>query len=485
MNLKKSKEKSHKLNSIIAIISVLMVLMISGIWAFLKDREDVSNIFTIGEVDIELVEKVSGTAGGNDEVLWDTVLSSVTGEDANGDTITVDAFENIEPEQVIAKQPYIRNTGKNNAYVYVKVSVPIVNINGEDTELFSFTSNSGWTLNLSSNEEVNNIKYKVYKYQYDVALAPGGVTTTLFDNVTVTDKKWKTADFANMAEIQQIDIDAYAIQTEGVTLAQGYDKFFPYSVGDITVANYGQYVNLNTHILDLNNISLGENNENPLSDWRVFNKDNNGAWLILADYMPNASFDVTTVGLLAGTSGYAKYGVRSTTNRATLLSGLTHNNWSSLITESSVAGATGVQVKGAVDLDTWVDSWNANEGYTTLYTDTYYNKNSSYMSDGLDGYYVGNFENPTIDRYSLYSDVGYGNTLYFPHKSNVSSCSSYWLASPSVFGSDPWYVMNVYYNSGQLTSSRYSEYGTGVRPAVYLPSNIRLNTEGTVWTIAD
>ena len=116
------KIQSHKLNSIIAILSVLLIFLITGIWAVLKDEEEASNVFTIGEVDIELIEKVSGTAGGNDEVLYNTVLESVTGTDGTGNTVTVDAFTEIEPGQVIAKQPYVKNTGKNNAYVYMSIS---------------------------------------------------------------------------------------------------------------------------------------------------------------------------------------------------------------------------------------------------------------------------------------------------------------------------------------------------------------------------
>ena len=480
----KRKIQSHKLNSIIAILSVLLIFLITGIWAVLKDEEEASNVFTIGEVDIELIEKVSGTAGGNDEVLYNTVLESVTGTDGTGNTVTVDAFTEIEPGQVIAKQPYVKNTGKNNAYVYMRVSVPLVEIAGTDTELFSYTTNSGWTLAGTSEEEIGNVTYNVYKYTYDNTLAPNGVTTTLFDSVTVTSSEWKSADYANFAEIQMMDIKAYAIQTEGMTLAQGYDEFFPIeSVGDITVANYGQYVNLNTSILDLNNVTL-EDSTHPASDWRVFSKDSNGGvWLILADYMPNSSFDVSTVGLEKGDGDYATHGVYSNTDRATFLSGLAHNNWSNLITGSSVAGATGVQVKGAVDINTWKDSWNANPGYTTLYTDTYSNQHSgNNMSDGLDGYYVGNSENPTTCWYDLRSDGGYGNTLYFPHQDGVNKCYGYWLASPSAIGADN--VVDVFCFCN-MYCGRYVNNDLGVRPAVYLPSNIQLDTSGAVWTIAN
>jgi len=481
--MKKAQNKSHKNASMIAIMSIIAIFLLNGILAYLKDQEIATNVFTIGEVNIQLVEKVSGTAGGNDEVLWNTTLTSVTAKDSTGNTITIDAVKNIYPGQEIAKQPYIKNIGKNDAYVYMSVDVPVVSINGTPTELFSYTTNSGWTLGGTSSEVVDNVTYNVYKYKYDNTLAPNGMTATIFDSVTVVDTDWTPTDLASMAEVQKININAYAIQTEGMTLAQGYAEFFPIeSVGDITVANYGQYVNLNTSILDLNNVTL-EDSTHPSADWRVFSKDCNGVWLILADYMPNTSFDVTTAGLNVGTGNYATHGVYSSTDRATLLSGLAHNNWSNLITGSSVAGKTGVQVKGAVDVNTWKDSWNANTGYTTLYTNTYSNQNSgSMMSDGLDGYYVGNSENPTTCFYNLSSDGGYGNTLYFPHQDGVNECRGYWLASPSAIGTDN--VVDVFCFC-YMYYGRYVSNYLGVRPAVYLPSNIQLDTSGAVWTVAD
>ncbi len=252
-------------------------------------------------------------------------------------------------------------------------------------------------------------------------------------------------------------------------------------VADITVSDYGQYVDIGTNILS-KTIAL-EDGTTPKADWRVFSKDSNGAWIILADYMPNSSFDVTTTGLEVGTDDYATYGVRSTTSRVALINGLDHSNWSNFITGSNVAGKNGVVAKGAVDLPTWRDSWNANPGYTTLYTP----QKTSAMSDGLYGYYVGDTENTTNYNFGLSSNAGYSNTLYFPHKSVVSYCTGYWLASPSADNTNA--VMLVYYNS-TVDGSRYSNLSydysrLGVRPAVYLPSYIRLNTEGEVWTIAN
>ena len=474
--MRRTKVKSHKLYSIIAICSFFMVFLLNGILAYFQDTEAVTNVFTIGEVNIELIEKTTG----------DALYSTITNDDIEVDGQTVKGIANLVPGQVINKMPYVENVGKNDAYIYMQVKVPVTTISGNKTQLFSYTAKSGWTLIDSKNEIEDGVEYNVFRYSYDNALAINGSTETLFDSITVVDGDLYPSDIALIEDVLKVGITAYAVQTQGVTLAQGYDKFFPVeTVGDIKVGNYGQYVDLGTSILPKTNGTITqklEGDEQPLADWRVFHKDSNGTWLILADYMPNSSFDVTSVGLVAGTGNYSTYGVRSTTSRTVLLNGLNHSNWNNLITGSSVAGLTGVQVKGTVDLDTWKDSWNMNTGYTKLYTDTYSNKNSgNMMSDGLDGYYVGNTENPTSKYYGLSSNTaGYADTLYFPHKSAVPNGDGYWLASPSADETNR--VIIVFY-SGAVNRLNYSSGTVGVRPVVYLPSNIGLNTEGEVWTV--
>ena len=226
--MKRTKVKSRKSYSIIAILSLLMVFMLNGILAYLKDTEEVTNVFTIGEVNIELIEKTTG----------DALYSTITNDDISVGGQTVKGIANLVPGQEIAKKPYIKNTGRNNAYVYMQVSVPVVSINGTTTELFSYTENSGWTLKKTTRENVDGVTYNVYKYQYDNALAPNGETVTLFDTVTVLDTDLTPTDIENMGEVQQININAYAIQTEGLTVAQGYSKFFPGPEWEI-VDDYG------------------------------------------------------------------------------------------------------------------------------------------------------------------------------------------------------------------------------------------------------
>ena len=248
------------------------------------------------------------------------------------------------------------------------------------------------------------------------------------------------------------------------------------TIADITVDDYGTYINIGTNLLGKNNTTE--------ADWRVFYKDTNGAWLILADYLPvnsgvGASIVSTvglkTVGLVPEGEEYQDsyiYSVFSNDSRQDLITKLSVGNWSGLIVGSDVAGETGVIVKGAVDLPTWVASWNANEGYTSLTA-----------TQNETGYQI-NEEN------YISLDEGNSNSLFFPHQEHVAvgGCRGYWLASPSAYNDS--YVMSVdacsvYLMDDNYGSPEYNGWSYGVRPVVYLPSNISLDTTGNVWTIAE
>ena len=101
------------------------------------------------------------------------------------------------------------------------------------------------------------------------------------------------------------------------------------------------------------------------------------------------------------------------------------------------------------------------------------------MSDGVDGYYVGKTENPTSDSCLLDADINrYGGTLYFPY----DDIYGYWLGTPSASDTDEVYQA-VSYGVDSVTIMPVFGKKARVRPVVYIPSNIGLNTEGTVWTV--
>ena len=117
----------------------------------------------------------------------------------------------------------------------------------------------------------------------------------------------------------------------------------------------------------------------------------------------------------------------------------------------------------------WQKSWNE-------YYESYSTKQITVTDNGSGAY-------NTLD---MSSNTGYteGNTLYFPHKSAVSECYGYRLASP--YASDTNYVMNVRYD-GYVGSGYYGSVSYGVRPAVHLASSINIEQNSTthVWSISN
>lgn len=170
----------------IALCSVIGALAVGGTSAYLTDYGKTTNTFTVGKVDIDLKEP-----------NWNP-------ED----------HTKIVATEEMKKDPQITNVGKNDAYVYMEVSVPVKNVitaNADGsrkeagaTELFSWNKSASWTLMGSKTVGTN----KVYLYNYNKVVKPTETTEALF----------KTITFANVVEgqvdEQQLDVDvrAYAIQ---------------------------------------------------------------------------------------------------------------------------------------------------------------------------------------------------------------------------------------------------------------------------------
>lgn len=207
------RKMNKKAKAIIAGVSVFAVIGVSGIMAYLTDLDTASNKFTVGQVKIDLQED-----------SWD----NATDTDSDG---VPDFAEDIVPNQTIDKDPKVKNVGKNDAYVYLKVKVPVATVvtandngtlknNGTATKtpLFSYTvpATSKWKIIASQTDETDaqNTGYYTYVYYYNEAVAPNATTDTLFDEVTFANIVSNDPDAAGTISNTQIDIDAYAIQAD-------------------------------------------------------------------------------------------------------------------------------------------------------------------------------------------------------------------------------------------------------------------------------
>lgn len=169
-------------------VAVLGLFTAGATLAYFTDYESLDNHFVVGKVTIDL-----------EEPNWNP-----------------EENQKLVPGDEIPKDPQITNTGKNDAFVYLEVSVPIrdvitVNPDGTrnpsaETELFAFQPSADWKL--LSSERVD--MYQIYTFCYTKILHPGFTTTPLFHTVT----------FANLVEGQLeeeellLPVRAYGIQAD-------------------------------------------------------------------------------------------------------------------------------------------------------------------------------------------------------------------------------------------------------------------------------
>lgn len=176
---------------------------VGGTLAYLTDRENITNTFTVGSVKIEESEP-NYDPDPDDEITHDIV-----------------------PNEEIEKDPQLKNVGRNDAFVYMQVTIPVAEVitadedgkvlnNGQAvaTELFSMndlvlsgsSEDGGWYLMEKAANEDGDM---VYTYLYDQILKPEDSTKPLFTSVT----------FVNLVEGQldeetiKIPVTSYAIQT--------------------------------------------------------------------------------------------------------------------------------------------------------------------------------------------------------------------------------------------------------------------------------
>ena len=157
------------------------------------------------------------------------------------------------------------------------------------------------------------------------------------------------------------------------------------------------------------------------------------------------------------------YTLNSSNFNSKCVSGLLNtNNWTDFVDTNYADYAI-----GGPTLNMYIASWNA-KGYTTLYTNT-----------NTNGYYVGTSANPETIEVDMSNTAGYGDTLYYPHKSDYSRYG-YWLAAPSASSTyGPYGSVGVTYY-GVVTGADCSNGFFGVRPLVSLKSGVTLqeNSDG-------
>ena len=190
--------KSKKMTA--GILGALTLVMVTGsAMAYFTDSEQAKNHITIGKVDISLTEP-----------NWDKV-----------------------PD----KEKENTNTGINDAFVFMKVTVPaaeLVTANEDGTknekalkQLYSWEINKGWIQLGDAKAVTENGKTTAFEYIYAYgsnascsALAKNVSTSALFDKITFLNviEGQQFADGTGLEESEtEINVQAYAIQTTDLT----------------------------------------------------------------------------------------------------------------------------------------------------------------------------------------------------------------------------------------------------------------------------
>ena len=220
-----------KKSLLLTLTAVIMVaaLAVGGTLAYFTSTDDAGNSFTVGNVAIDLFEhQVAPVVDTNGLTTW------VYARDDTG--AMVEAEENhytgIYPGAVLPKDPTIRNTGDNPAYVRMIVTISQGSewstlAGGVDlTTIFGGFDSTKWTRAGSPALDATNDTL-TYVYNYNGILAKGAETGALFTTVTIP---W-VLDNEEMEYLLDSD-EAFTIQMTAEAIQA--DGFAATSVGGVS-----------------------------------------------------------------------------------------------------------------------------------------------------------------------------------------------------------------------------------------------------------
>lgn len=214
----KKKNVSKRKAAVIGLAALAMLgAGAGGTLAYLTDAETATDTFTVGQVAIDLVETAYDAA-------------AKAGEN-----------KKMVPNQEVAMDPVVENTGINDAITFLKVSVPVKNVtqvddNGDKSapanhELVFFKDSADKITDHANNFDANWVQLadkeegtdhagdtRTYVFGYKKALAKDESTTALFDKVQVMNV---LEDELVPEAVQDIKIEAYAIQKDNILNSEG------------------------------------------------------------------------------------------------------------------------------------------------------------------------------------------------------------------------------------------------------------------------
>lgn len=229
---------------------------IGGVLAYQTKAETDDNIFLVGEVQIESYEPHFPTED-------DPVKGRVDG--------VPDVCELLTPFDTVPKDPYIKNTGKNECVVFFRVTTPVEILNlinddgsrqknvaedlfwmklaGDSDDTHANHFGDGWVMLEAETGHIvkadglnHENRGKTYVFGYHEVLKPGKFTPTLFDKVQNKRYGSRTID---ADEVENIRVEAFAIQSEYIK-REGIDTPTSGSMSEDTLSHiYQVFINQN------------------------------------------------------------------------------------------------------------------------------------------------------------------------------------------------------------------------------------------------
>jgi len=176
----------NKRKTIIAAIILALVLAIGGTIAYFTDKDQAKNTFTIGKVDIKLVEE-----------NWNP-------QDA----------KNMIPGDIVSKDPKIENVGTTPAFVYLTVKNPCI----AGKPVFKYEPNTNWAVvQEQACTEGSTFALTIYNWGTDTVLKAvdaNGVTEPLFKEVKLNE----TLSTTEVQGVTNVDLEVYAFGVQSTNL---------------------------------------------------------------------------------------------------------------------------------------------------------------------------------------------------------------------------------------------------------------------------
>ena len=196
--------------AILLAVALIATVAIGGTLAYLTDRDAEVNIFTVGNVEIEVEENFN-------------------------------QGEELMPGVSVTKEVSIKNTGDNDAWIWYSYAVPVLpGSMGDLIEVTHESVGSDWVeLRTPYTMTIEGETYNVYTVGWNAVVAPDASTGMGMSKVTlnrwidfnVNDGNWYHVYGGNTTQIMDVDnarvyVTGYAIQAAGIdTLSDAFALF--------------------------------------------------------------------------------------------------------------------------------------------------------------------------------------------------------------------------------------------------------------------